>query len=183
MKIAVSATGPSLDAQVEPRFGRCKYFVIIDAESMQFEAMENPNIAVGGGAGIAAAQMIVDKGVRVVLTGNCGPNAYQTLSAVGIQVITGVSGKIKEAAEAYKAGKLRPNAQPSVGSHYGMGQGVGRGMGIGRGMGMGSGTIPQAVPPTMSRKQEIEMLKNQAQVLGQKLGEIQRRLEELEKGR
>jgi predicted Fe-Mo cluster-binding NifX family protein len=191
MKIAVSATAPSLDAEVDPRFGRCQYFIIVDPQSMEFEAVDNSNAMAAGGAGISTAQMIASKGVEVVLTGNCGPNAYQTLSAAGIQVITGVSGKIKDAIEAFKAGGFQSSAQPSVGSHYGMGasmgpgmgmgRGKGRGMGrgIGRGMGMGPGIMPQALNP----EQEIEMLKSQAQMLGQQLNEIQHRLEELEKGR
>jgi len=152
---------------------------------MEFEALENSSAMAAGGAGISTAQMIANKGVQVVLTGNCGPNAYQTLSAAGVQVITGVTGRIREAVEAYKTGRLQPSAQPSVGSHYGMGMGMGRGMGTGRGMGMsrgmgmGSGMMPQAMSP----EQEIEMLKSQAQTLGQQLSEIQRRLEQLEKGR
>jgi predicted Fe-Mo cluster-binding NifX family protein len=183
VKIAISATSPDLDADVDPRFGRCQYFIIVDPQSMEFEALDNTHAMAAGGAGISTAQMIAGKGVEVVLTGNCGPNAYETLSAAGIQVVTAVTGRVRDAVEAYKVGKLRPNAQPSVGSHYGMGMGMGRGMGIGRGMGMGPGMMPQAVPPTMSREQQIEMLKNQAQMLGQQLNEIQRRLEELEKGR
>lgn len=188
MKIAISATGPSLDAEVDPRFGRCQHFIIVDPQTMQFEALENPNIAASGGAGISTGQMIADRGVEVVLTGNCGPNAYQTLSAAGIQVITGVSGRIKDAVKAYKAGKLQPSAQPSVVSHYGMGSGMGsgmgtgRGMGRGRGMGMGPGIMPQAAPQAMSPEQEIEMLKSQAQMMAQQLNEIQRRIAELEKG-
>ena len=185
MKIAVSATAPGLDAEVDSRFGRCQYFIIVDPQSMEFEALDNSNAMAAGGAGISTAQMIASKGAKVVLTGNCGPNAYQTLSAAGIQVITGVSGRIKDAVEAFKAGKFQPNAQPSVGDHYGMGAGMGPGMGrgMGRGMGMGPGIMPQATPPAMSPEQEIEMLKSQAQMLGQQLNEIQRRLEELEKGR
>ncbi|MGB6872979.1 MAG: NifB/NifX family molybdenum-iron cluster-binding protein [Dehalococcoidia bacterium] len=184
MKIAVSATGLDLDAEVDPRFGRCQYFVIVDPQSMEFEALDNSNAMAAGGAGISTAQMIASKGAEVVLTGNCGPNAYQTLSATGIQVITGVAGRIRDAIEAYKAGRLQPNDQPSVGSHHGMGmgRGMGRGMGMGMGRGMGPGIMPQAAPPAMSPEQEIEMLKSQAQMLGQQLNEIQRRLEELEKG-
>ena len=194
MKIAVSATAPSLDAEVDPRFGRCQYFIIVDPQTMQFEALDNSNAMAAGGAGISTAQMIASKGVEVVLTGNCGPNAYQTLAAAGIQVITGVSGKIKDAIEAFKAGRFQSSSQPSVGNHYGvggsmgpgmgMGRGMGRGVGrgMGRGMGMGPGIMPQAAPPAMSPEQEIEMLKSQAQMLGQQLNEIQRRLEELEKG-
>ncbi len=180
MKIAVSATAPDLDAEVDPRFGRCQYFIIIDPQSMEFEAVDNSNAMAAGGAGISTAQMVASKGAEVVLTGNCGPNAYQTLSAAGLQVITGVAGRIRGAIEAYNTGRLQPSTQPNVGSHSGMG--MGRGMGMGMGRGMGPGMMPQAVPQAMSPEQEIEMLKSQAQTLGQQLNEIQRRLEEMGKG-
>ena len=183
MKIAVSATALGLDAEVDPRFGRCQYFIIVDPQSMEFEALDNSNAMAAGGAGISTAQMIASKGAEVVLTGNCGPNAYQTLSAAGVQVITGVSGRIKDAVEAFKAGKFQSSTQPSVGNHYGMGMGMERGMVRGMGMGVGPGMMPQTAPPATSPEQEIEMLKSQAQMLGQQLNEIQRRLEELEKGR
>ena len=187
MKIAVSAAAPELDAEVDPRFGRCQYFIIVDPQSMEFEALDNSNAIASGGAGISTAQMIASKGVEVVLTGNCGPNAYQTLSAAGIKVITGVSGRIKDAIEAFKAGKFQSSSQPSVDNHYGMGMGtgtaMGMGRGMGRGMGMGMGMGPGIMPQALSPEQEIEMLKSQAQMLGQQLNEIQRRLKELEKGR
>jgi len=135
MKIAVSATGPGLDAQVDPRFGRCQYFVIIDPDTMEFEDVDNAAALSAGGAGIATAQMIAGKGVTAVLTGNCGPNAHQVLSSTGIQIITGVSGKIREAIQGYKSGKFQASAQPNVADHFGMGQARGRGFGSGRGMG------------------------------------------------
>ncbi len=119
MKIAVSATGTTLDSEVDPRFGRCQYFIIVDAETLQFEAVENTSTVASGGAGIAAAQMIAGKGVKAVLTGNCGPNAYQVLSSTGIEVITGVSGKVKDAIEAYRQGKYRASPQPNVPGHFG----------------------------------------------------------------
>ena len=189
MKIAVSAVSPNLDAEVEPRFGRCQYFVIVDPQNMEFEGLENPNIAAMGGAGIGTAQMIANKGAEVILTGNCGPNAYQTLTAAGVQVITGVTGRIRDAIEAYKAGRFQPDAQPSVASHFGagatsgMGMGTGRGMGMGRGMGIGTGMTAVPASQAMSLEQEIEMLKTQAQTLGQQLSEIQRRIKDLDKGK
>lgn len=178
MRIAVSALAPDLDAEVDPRFGRCQHFVIVDPESMEFEALENSSAMAAGGAGISTAQAIAEKGVGVVLTGNCGPNAYQTLSAAGIQVVTGASGRIRDAVEAYKAGKLRPNAQPSVGSHYGVGVGGGRGMGRGMGQGMISRVSPQATNP----KEEIETLKAQIEAMANQMDDIERRIAQLGKG-
>jgi len=146
MKIAISATGPTLDAEVDPRFGRCQYFVIVDPQTMEFEALENSSAMAAGGAGISTGQMIAGKGVEVVLTGNCGPNAYQVLSAAGLQVITGVSGKISDAIEEYKLGTFSAAQQANVADHFGVGAtpgmsggGMGRGMGGGMGGGMGMG--------------------------------------------
>ncbi len=145
MKIAVSATGPTLDDAVEARFGRCPYFLIIDPDSFVVESIQNPNIALGGGAGIQSAQMMAEKGVSSVLTGNCGPNAYRTFGAAGIQVVTGVSGKVREAVEQFKKGTFPQPSGPNVESHFGMksnastGRGMGGGMGTGRGMGGGMG--------------------------------------------
>ena len=141
MKIAVTATGPGLDAAVEPRFGRCPYFLIVDPDSLDLEAIENPNVALGGGAGIQSAQLIAEKGAKVVLTGNCGPNAYQTLSAASVGVVVGCSGTVRQVVEQFKAGQLNAASEPSVASKFGMGggSGMGAGRGMGGGMGQGSG--------------------------------------------
>lgn len=133
MKIAVSATGTTLEAMVDPRFGRCQYFLYIDPETLQFEAVDNANATAGGGAGISTAQAIAAKGVEAILTGNCGPNAYQVLSAAGIKVVTGVAGKVKDAIQDYKAGKYQTSSRPNVSGHFGMGHGMGGGGGRGYG--------------------------------------------------
>jgi len=185
MRIAISATGPTLDAEVDPRFGRCQYFIIVDPETMEFEALENSSAMAAGGAGISTGQMIAGKGVEVVLTGNCGPNAYQVLSAAGLQVITGVSGRIGDAIESYKSGQFQTSSQANVSDHFGMSGGMGRGMGRGMGMGggMGAGMMPPASPISQppSPDQELEALRAQAQVMAQQLAEVQRSIEELEK--
>lgn len=139
MKIAILATAPTLDAEVYSRFGRCPYFIIADLDTLEFEALENPNMMAGGGAGIATAQMIASKGVQAVLSGNCGPNSYQVLSAAGIQIISGVSGRIRDAIQGFKSGQFQAAAQPSVSAHFGMGFTPSMGMGMGRGMGRGMG--------------------------------------------
>jgi len=157
MKIAVTSTGPSLDDNVEARFGRCAYFLIIDTDTMQYEAIENPNIALGGGAGIQSAQLMSEKGVTTVLTGNCGPNAFDVFGQAGIQVIVGVSGPVRGVVEQFKTGTFSSASGPNVASHFGinaspagptatgqpmtspMGQGPGSGMGLGMGGGRGMG--------------------------------------------
>lgn len=114
MKIAVSAIAPDLDALVDPRFGRAPYFIIVDPDSMQFETMENSSASAPGGTGISVAQAIVGKGVQVVLTGSCGPNAYEVLSAAGVQIITGVSGTVRDAVLSFKQGKPASTSAPDV---------------------------------------------------------------------
>ena len=110
MKILITSTAPNLDAEIDPRFGRCRYFIIVDPDTMEFESLENSSAMAGGGAGISAAQDITGKGVEVVLTGNYGPNAYQVLSGAGIKIITGVTGKVKDAVENFKSGKLKASS-------------------------------------------------------------------------
>lgn len=121
MRICVTASGNNLEAQLDPRFGRCAYLMIIDSETMQFEAI--PNLAAGatGGAGIQAAQTIANKGAKALVTGNVGPNAFQALSAAGIDIITGASGTVREAVEKFKRGEFNKTGAPTVGGHFGMG--------------------------------------------------------------
>ena len=119
MKLAVTAKGKTLEDQVDARFGRCPYFVLVDSESLETEAIENPNTALGGGAGIQSAQVMSENDVGVILTGNCGPNAYRTLAAAEIDVFVGASGTVKEAVEQYKAGQLSAAQGPNVASHFG----------------------------------------------------------------
>jgi predicted Fe-Mo cluster-binding NifX family protein len=121
MKVCVSAVSNSLDAQLDPRFGRCAYFIILETETMQFEAVPNASQDASGGAGIQAAQVIVNKGAKVLIAGNVGPNAFQALSAAGVAIITGASGTVRQVVEQFKQGELKPTGAPTVGEHSGMG--------------------------------------------------------------
>jgi predicted Fe-Mo cluster-binding NifX family protein len=127
MKICVSAFSGSLDAEVDSRFGRCAYFVIVDSETMEFNAVSNVSTGAAHGAGVQAAQTVANMGVEVVITGNVGPNAFSVLSAAGIEVVTGVSGSVREAIDKYKKGQLQGVTNPTVGGHFGMGRRGGRG--------------------------------------------------------
>ena len=120
MKICITSEGKTLDAAVDARFGRCAFFIFYDTDTGNPEAQENPNVRLQGGAGIQASQMMAAQGVKAVLTGTVGPNAFQTLSAAGIEVYTGLSGPVSQAVEAYKSGKLKATQGPSVGSKFGM---------------------------------------------------------------
>ena len=103
MKIAVSSTGPSLDAHMDERFGRCPCFVVASAGESDFEPVDNPCATQGHGAGIQAARLVAEHGVSVVLTGRCGPKASDTLAAAGVLVVTGYGGTVREALEKYNA--------------------------------------------------------------------------------
>lgn len=120
MKICITAQGDTLESDIDPRFGRCRYFIFVDPDTLEFEAVENSNIEAMGGAGVQSGQLVASKQVKAVLTGNVGPNAFETLQAAGIDVITGVSGSVKEAIEKYKKGGLKPTKAPSVSSKFGL---------------------------------------------------------------
>jgi len=127
MKIAVSATGKDVNCQIDPRFGRCQYFIFIDPETMEFEASKNEGLMASGGAGVQAAQLVVQKGAKTVITGNLGPNAASALSASGINVYLVPGGTVKDVVEGYKSGCLSEASGATVPPHFGMGGG--RGMG------------------------------------------------------
>jgi len=120
VKICITSQGDNLDSQVDPRFGRCQYFIIVDTQTFAFEAILNPNVNGMGGVGIQSAQFIADKDVKIVLTGNVGPNAFQVLQAAGVNIIVQVSGKIKDVIEKYNNNDFKLTEKPSVDSHSGM---------------------------------------------------------------
>ena len=137
MKIAVSSKGPTLEDQVDPRFGRCPYFLIVNPVSLEFEALPNTSAELGGGAGIQSAQLVIEQGASVILTGSCGPNAVKVLEQGNVHIVTGVSGMVTQAVQQFAAGSLKSsNTEPAAGRFSG---GGGRGMGGGGGRGMGGG--------------------------------------------
>ncbi|MGB9629865.1 MAG: NifB/NifX family molybdenum-iron cluster-binding protein [Thermodesulfobacteriota bacterium] len=122
MKIAISSTGKSLDSQMDPRFGRCQYFILVDPETMEFEAFENEGLVAMGGAGVQASQFIAQKGAKVLITGNIGPNAASALSASGIKVYLVSGGTVKGVIEAFKSKSLKEVSGATVPPHFGMGR-------------------------------------------------------------
>ena len=102
-KICISSKGDNFEAEVDPRFGRAQFFLIVDPETMDFEVIENSNIEAAQGAGIQTAQLISSKNVGTVLTGDCGPNAQRVLQSSGVNVITGISGKVRDVLSQYKS--------------------------------------------------------------------------------
>jgi predicted Fe-Mo cluster-binding NifX family protein len=196
MKIAVSSSGKHLDSQIDPRFGRCAHFVIVETDDMSFEAFDNESIALGGGAGIQAAQFVANKGAKAIITGNVGPNAVQTLSASHVEIFTGQFGAIRDAVEKFKRGEIKPTITPNVVDHYGMrgGGGMGRGMGMGRGGGMGRGqgmgrgmggsqrTVSDRPDSNASSKEgELQSLKDKADELRKQIEAIESSITSMEK--
>lgn len=178
MKIAVSASEPELNSSVDPRFGRSPYFIFLDPTTMEFEAIKNPNLSSPGGAGIQAAQLVANKGVQALLTGSCGPNAFQTLEAAGVEVFIGVTGTVKEAAQKYAEGKLQYTSKPNVSAHHGMGTGSALPPEPGFDPGSGGEMVRGR---NIDREQGIEDLKKRAEFLKQEFDHITQRIDDLAK--
>lgn len=203
MKVAVSVSGNDLDGPIDPRFGRCARFIVVDPETMEYEVFDNGNVALGGGAGINAAQFVASKGANVVITGNCGPNAMRTLSAAGVRVIIGQGGTVRETLERFRRGELESTTNANVKDHYGLGGnaasaqgsmsgrqggGGGRGGGMGcRTAGGGSGwsgdaTMGQSTSPGGgSNAEELRGLDESVKALRRQLEALEARMKEMGK--
>jgi len=120
MKVVVTSTGETLEAPVDPRLGRAANFIVCDTESEAFSVVDNStSVQAAHGAGVTAGQAIADAGAEVVITGNCGPRAYQVLSAAGIKVYTGASGTVADALKQFAEGKLQEAGGANVAGHFG----------------------------------------------------------------
>ncbi len=132
MKVAVSAIAPTAESQVDTRFGRCNYYVFVDTESGDVEAQENQAALSGSGAGIQAAQFVVEQEADAIISGHLGPNAYQVLNAAGLKLYRASGLTVQEAVEALEAGTLAEMGNATGPAHMGMGRGQGMGRGSGR---------------------------------------------------
>jgi len=191
MKVAVSADGDNLDAMVDPRFGRCGYFIIVETEDLRFQAVKNENASLSSSAGIQASSFVASQGVKAILTGNCGPKAMEVLIAGGIEIFTGQSGTVRDTVKRFQKGDLPAAAAGEGGSlesargtarKMGMGQCGGRGMGGGSGMAGGPAGFPEATlpPAELSKKEALAQLKTQAAELQQQMEQIKSRIEQME---
>lgn len=190
MKIVISSQGEGLEAASSPVFGRCPAYVFVDTETMQFEATPNPAMSQGGGAGIQAAQFVVECGAQAVLTGNLGPNAFDVLQAAGVPGYLVPEGTVRQAVEAFKTNQLQPMGGANVAAHAGMGGGAsfgagrGRGRGMGRGMGQRRGFQPATPAQPASEaapESELAQLRETLKDLRQQLAETMDKIEKLEK--
>ena len=119
MKIAVSADGNTLEANVDMLFGRAAYFLIIDTEGGQCEAIDNAqNLNAPQGAGIQSATTVVDAGAKVLITGHCGPKAFSVLKSAGVKIYNTNMKTVKAAMEGYTEGKLSEASSANVEGHW-----------------------------------------------------------------
>jgi predicted Fe-Mo cluster-binding NifX family protein len=119
MKIAVTSQSDGLKAPVDPRFGRARYFVVVNTETGDVATVDNStNLNAAQGAGIQSGRNIVDLGVGVLITGHVGPKAFATLQAGGVEIYTGACGTVGESIQQYEAGKLTPAASADVEGHW-----------------------------------------------------------------
>ena len=144
MKIGIASTGSDLNSQVDIRFARAPYFLIVDSETKEFESVKNPYV-VGRGVGYATAELLANKGVNAVIAGSVGPNAYNVLTRLGIKMYIG-TGTNNNVIENLKNNQLteltNPTPSPGFGAGrggFGPGRGAGRGVGGGQGFGHGRG--------------------------------------------
>ena len=205
MKVAISAAGINLESTIDERFGRCRHFIILETDDMSFEVIENTNADLSTSAGIQSASLVASKGVKAVITGNCGPKAMQVFAATTIKVIIGQHGVIKDVVEKFKRGELNPSTRGNVpgksevaqtGSTPGTGQpvlnvGGGRGMGGGGGRGKGGGggqcrrlyaegsSGVQNTSGNLTGEQELAQLQQQAEALKRQMDAIHARMKRL----
>lgn len=118
MKIAVSADGKELDSFLDQSFGRCPYFVVVETEDMSFDSIDNRKAALCDGAGVQSVDLVISKGVSVVITGNCSSKSVQKLSEVSVEIIIGVMGTVRQVVEMYKKGVLLSKDKANVGECF-----------------------------------------------------------------
>ena len=119
MKIAITSQGKELSSEIDLRFGRAKFLLVVDTETDDFQVHDNElNLNAVQGAGIQTGQNIANLGAKVVITGNVGPNAFKTLNAANIKIFLAEKQTVAEAIDLFKAGKLKEVDQANVEGHW-----------------------------------------------------------------
>ena len=119
MKIAVTAQGPELTSDVDTRFGRARWIVVVDTDTGESQARDNKvNLTLSQGAGIQTGQNVANLDVEAVVTGNVGPNAYKTLAAGKVRIFLVSGGTVEQAVAAFKQGQLEEVQQANVEGHW-----------------------------------------------------------------
>ena len=119
MKLAITSTGKDLNADLDPRFGRAPYFIVVDSETLMFEVVENSqNLNLSQGAGIQAGKTVADKRADILITGHCGPKAFKVLKHAGVKILTGAQGTIMDVLMQFKNGELQIATNADVEGHW-----------------------------------------------------------------
>ena len=119
MKVVVTSQGEEMSSEVDPRFGRSKKFIVVDTESGEHRVVDNAqNLNAAQGAGVQAAQTVAGLQVDAVLTGNCGPKAFNVLNAAGIKLFLGVEGTVQAAVKKLEAGEYKQADSNNVEGHW-----------------------------------------------------------------
>ncbi|MDI6889164.1 MAG: NifB/NifX family molybdenum-iron cluster-binding protein [Methanocellales archaeon] len=190
MKIVVATTVGGLDDTVSLVFGRCPTFTVVNVEGKKIKnssVIRNQYAGAMGGAGIQAAQLVVNQGAKAVIAGNYGPNASMVFNQAGVEIVSAQGISVRDAVKKYLEGELPPITAATMPMFGGMGMGVGRRRGGGGRMGMGfmqqAPTPPPIMPPMpqVPKGQELQMLETQIKTFEQQLDQIKKRLEELRK--
>lgn len=164
MNIVVTSTGPSLESEICPRFGRADYFIIVNPESLEFKAVGNPNKKAVGGAGIQSSQIIINHDAQAVLSGRVGMNAFRVLESAGIAVYENIEGTVMDAVKIFNEKKIIPSktARPGLNRHQNRFRGGDE-------------------PESKNDKQEIDELKEELSKLNKQIIEVNEKLNRLQK--
>lgn len=164
MIICITSTGNTLDATVSPIFGRCPYYIFYDLDKDTYEAVSNPSLMAGGGAGIQAAQFIVNKGAKAVISGNIGPNAASVLQSAHVDMFIGEPVSIREAVDKFKKEELHKTGATTQ-SGYGTTGGLNK--------------QPSQVGPDIEK--DLAEIKDTLKNLSEEAKKLAERVEKLEK--
>jgi predicted Fe-Mo cluster-binding NifX family protein len=119
MKIILTTSSPDLNSDIDPRFGRGANFLVVDAETLAWQAHPNPGVSASGGAGSLAAQFVAKEKAQAVISGDFGPNAYEALEAGGVAMyLFGKSRTALDAIQRFKAGQLERVTGPTGRGHH-----------------------------------------------------------------
>lgn len=182
MRVVVSSDSADLSVPVSANFGRCATYLFVDVDTLEFQALANPAANSGGGAGIQAAQLVIEHGAQAVLTGNVGPNAFQVFDAAGVPVFLVSQMTIGEAVEAYKSGRLEPAPGATVSAHAGPRLAPSRAVGATPSGSVQIETARGAPPATAGarRRDEVAELERTAVDLRRQLADVMDRISKLE---
>ena len=178
MKIVVAANGRGLDAPTSPIFGRSPFYVLADTETMHVEAMANPEMGSLRGVGFRSPEVIVEHGAQAVVAGSVGPNAFRVLQDLGVPVYLSGERTVREAIEAYKAGRLQLAEDANVPTHSGRTRG--KGISVDRWTNAWDTALPALPTSPASREEEIAALKEVVEALRERLAWALQRLAQLE---